>query len=262
MKKVISGAAAICAMAMAGNAIAHIGIARENVFAVGDAPREYKEGSSASLGIQLPHDCSNANGDHFPTTDVVVIFPNAENLSADFLTTERDGTVHGANAMMGIKARVSANWKKVKIVKGAVGAYYNHGVKTEGTRAIKWLRGNVDNDHYDNLEIKTSFPKIDPESCVGSLKIKIPSIQYCKRGYAIAWIGTEGSELFPLLDPPNPKVRLTEGFTASFKVVRDLENNPLPAACGEGTEEEIRPSDADIDAFGRARDRGRHYRFY
>jgi uncharacterized protein YcnI len=249
MKKIITRAA-VFSLIITGNAAAHIGIARENVFSLGEGTREYKEGSSASLGIQLPHDCSNADGDHFPTTDVVVIFPNAENLSADFLTTERDGTIHGANAMMGIKARVSATWKKVNIVKGAVGSYYNHGVKTEGVRAIKWLRGNVDNDHYDNLEIKTSFPKIDSESCVGSLKIKVPSIQYCKRGYAIAWIGTEGSELFPLLDPPNPKVRLTEGFTASFRVVRDLENNPLPEGCGEPTELEVRPSDADIDAFG------------
>jgi len=250
MNKLISGAAAICALSFAGNALAHIGIARENVFAVGDAPREYKEGSSASLDIQLPHDCKNENDEHFPTTDVVVIFPNSENLSADFMTTDRDGGTHGANAMMGIKARVSANWKVVKVVKGEGGSYYCHGVKTEGIRAIKWLRGNVDNDHYDNLETKTKFPKIAPESCVASLKIQIPSIQYCKKGYAIAWLGTSNSELFPLLDPPNPKVRLTEDFTASFKVVRDLENNPLPASCGEGTEELVRPSDEDIDMFG------------
>ncbi len=60
MNRVVSVAAAICAVAFAGNALAHIGIARENVFALGDAPREYIEGSSASLGIQLPHACSNA----------------------------------------------------------------------------------------------------------------------------------------------------------------------------------------------------------
>lgn len=251
MKKMISGAAALFAMAIAGNATAHIGIARENVFALGDAPREYLEGSSASLGIQLPHDCSSADRtQHFPTTDVVVIFPNGENLSEDFMTTDRDGGVHGANAMMGIKARVSASWKKVMVVKETVDPYYNHGERTEDVRAIKWLRGMVDNDHYDNLEIKTSFPKINPDSCVGSLKIQVPSIQYCKNGYAIAWIGTSGSALFPLLDPPNPKVRLTENFTASFKVVRDMENNPLPAECGEPTEEVVRPSDAEIDAYG------------
>ena len=100
------------------------------------------------------------------------------------------------------------------------------------------------------MEIKTKFPKIDPASCVGSLKIKVPAIQYCKRGYKIAWIGTEGSSRFPF-GSDNPKLRLTETFTASFKVVRDLEKNPLPESCGgEATEEEIRPSDADIDAFG------------
>jgi hypothetical protein len=249
MNKIISGAAAMCAIAIAGNAAAHIGIARENVFSLGDGAREYLEGSSASLGIQLPHDCKNENDEHFPTTDVVVIFPNAENLSSNFMTTDRDGGVFGANAMMGVKARVSASWKKVHIVKRDVETYGSRN-KTEDVRAVKWLRGMVDNDHYDNLEIKTSFPKINPASCVGSLKIQVPAIQYCKRGYAIAWIGTENSQLFPLLDPPNPKVRLTETFTASFKVVRNLETNPLPDGCGEPTEEVVRPSDADIDTFG------------
>lgn len=249
MKKVISSAAVICAMAIAGNAAAHIGIARENVFALGDSPREYLEGSSASLGIQLPHDCSNADGEHFATTDVVVIFPNADNLSSDFITTNRDGDIFAANAMMGIKARVSSSWKTVQTIKGDVEPYGSR-QKTEDVRAIKWLRGLVDNDHYDNLELKTSFPKINPESCVGSLKIQVPAIQYCKRDYAIAWIGTSNSALFPLLDPPNPKVRLTENFTASFKVVRNLETNPLPESCNEATEEVVRPSDADIDAYG------------
>lgn len=252
MNKVISAVAAISAIALTGNAFAHIGIARENVFSLGDAPREYLEGSSASLAVQLPHDCSNADGKHFPTTDVVVIFPNAINLSNNFLTTSRDGGVFAANAMMGIKARVSASWKKVIVVKGDVDSYGSRN-SIEDTRAIKWLKGKVDNDHYDNLEIKTSFPKIDPASCVGSLKIEVPSIQYCKKGYKIAWIGTSNSQRFPLLDPPNPKVRLTETFTASFKVVRDVENNPYPESCGEPIEEVVRPSDADIDAFGSRR---------
>lgn len=249
MKKIIFKTAAVCALLVAGNAAAHIGIARENVFALGDGTREYLEGKSATLDIQLPHDCKNESGDHFPTTDVVVIFPNAENLSADFMTMERNGTAHGANAMMGIKARVSANWKRVKVMKGTVGAFYSHGEQTEDIRAVKWLRGKVDNDHYDNLQIKTKFPKIDPASCIGSLKIKIPAIQYCRRGYKIAWIGTEGSTLFPF-GSNDPKLRLTENFTASFKVVRDIENNPLPESCGEAVEVEVRPSDADIDTYG------------
>lgn len=253
MKQLIKGGAALCALAMAGQAVAHIGIARENVFALGDAPREYLEGSSAELGIQIPHDCSNADGDHFDTSNVVVIFPNGENLSDNFWTSDRSGNIHGANAMMGIKARVSANWRYVNPVKSAVEPYYNHGIRTEDVRAVKWLRGEVSNYHYDNLEIKTSFPKINPESCVGSLKIEVPAVQYCEKGYVIAWIGTPNSVHWPLLDPPNPRVRVTDTFTASFLVVRDLENNPMPEGCSEPTEETVRPSDADIDAYGTKR---------
>ncbi len=241
--------------AVSSLASAHVNIATENVFSLGDDGREYLEGKSAYISLNLPHSCSDADHNSYPTTDVVLILPNSMALSADFYTNNRrSGETYPANAVMGTKARVSRNWRKVKVVKGNVSPFYSHGVKETDARAIKWLRGHVDNDHYDNLEIKTKFPKINPDSCVGELRVEMPAIQYCKRGYVTAWIGTTGSTRFP---EDGPKLRLEESYEPYFKVVRDVANNPYPETCAVDDQgnvipevQTIRPTDADIDAFG------------
>ncbi len=256
LKKQFCKVAAVCAVTVASAPLfAHVNIAPENVFSLGDSSRQYLEGKSAFVSLNLPHSCSDASHtNYYPTTDVVVILPNTPAaLPSEFYTSDHQGNLHGANAVMGTKARVSRNWRRVKVVKGTVDAFYSHGLKTEDARAIKWLRGRVDNDHYDNLEIKTRFPKIDPASCVGELRVEVPAVQYCTHGYVTAWIGTTGSANFPA---DGPKLRLEETYVPYFKVVRDVANNPYPATCPVDADgnvvpetRTVRPSDADIDAF-------------
>jgi len=246
-------------------AFAHVNIAPDNAFSLGDNPREYLEGKSAFINVNLPHSCSNADhSKYFPTTDVVVILPNSIALSSEFLTQDRQGNVYGANAVMGTKARVSANWKKVAVVKGTVESFYSHGLKDTDIRAIKWLKGSVDNDHYDNLEFKTRLPKINPQSCVGELRVMVPAIQYCSKGYTTAWIGTTGSARFPA---DSAKLRLEERYTPYFKVVRDVANNPYPNTCATDAagnvipeKHSIRPSDADIDMYASRKYKEDHQR--
>ncbi len=236
------------------SAFGHVNIASENIFALGDDSREYLEGKSAFISLNLPHSCSNADhSQYFPTTDVVVVLPNSSALPSEFYTSDRDGNLFSANAVMGTKARVSRNWKRVKVVKATINPFYSHGEKTIDARAIKWLRGRVDNDHYDNLEIKTKLPKIDSASCIGELRVEVPAVQYCTKGYVTAWIGTTGSANFPA---DGPKLRLEETYEPYFKVVRDIVKNPYPATCpvddkGNVIPEThtIRPTDADIDTF-------------
>ncbi len=242
---------------------AHVNIAPDNAFSLGDQPREYLEGKSAYISVNLPHSCSDAEHNSYATTDVVLILPNGSSLPENFYTADRSGNTYAANAVMGTKARVSRNWKKIKVVKGPVDEFYSHGAKTEDTRAVKWLKGYVDNDHYDNLEIKTKFPKIDPESCIGTLRVELPSIQYCKKGYVTAWIGTTGSARFPA---DSAKLRLEETYVPYLKVVRDVANTPYPSTCPTDTEGNVipatatvRPTDADIDAYADRR-RGSHDR--
>jgi len=235
---------AIAALAVSSSvAMAHLNIAQEDAIAVGDGSREYKEGGSAFLNVNISHDCTNAAGKHFPTTGVTLLMPNGANIP-DTYTSDRSGNEYGANAVMGIKQRVSSIFKKTMVIKGPVDPFYSHGERTEDVRALKWLKGKVDNDHYDNLEFKTSFPKIDPESCVEKIKIYFPTLQHCKNGYKTAWINTPDSKF----GMGNAKTRVTDTYAAYATIVR---TSDLPEKCnGKGDEPiEVMPSVEDINMY-------------
>lgn len=233
-----------CAVAATG-VQAHVNVATENAFALGNEPREYLEGKTVFLSINLPHSCSNSEtGERFATTDVAVLLPNGRGLSRDTaVTADRQGNLYGANALMGSKARVSTAWRKVLVGKGEVEPFYSHGLKNIDARAIYWLKGYVDNDHYDDLEIRTKFPRL--AGCTERLKIYVPAVQYCEKGYRIAWIGTSESTVFQ----PDSKTRVEGHYAPYFYVVRDTVNNPMPKECGEGQTVEIRPSVEEIDTY-------------
>jgi len=242
LKKQLKNLSAICVLALSSSAaMAHLNIAQENAISIGDGSREYKEGSSAFLNVNISHDCTNADGKHFPTTGVAVLLPNGQAVE-DAYTSDHSGNDYGANAVMGVKQRVSAIFKKTKVVKGEVDPFYNHGVKTEDVRALKWMNGKVDNDHYDNLEFKAGFPKIDATSCVAKIKIYFPSVQYCKNGYKTAWINT-GDSVF---GTGNEKTRVTDTYAAYATVVR---TSGLPASCTEGEVVEVMPSVDEINMY-------------
>lgn len=246
LKKQFLNVSAVCLLAAASSAVmAHLNIAQENVFALGDNPREYVEGSSAFINVNLPHDCSDADGNHYATTDVEVLLPNGTGIAGAFTSNHSTGDVFGANAVMGVKQRMNQTFEKNIVMKDTVDAFYSHGLRTEDARVMKWLEGEVDNDHYDNLEFKAGFPKIDPESCITKIELFFPSVQYCKSGFKTAWIGVADSK-FGL---STAKTRVTERYAAHFSIVRS-QDNPLPASCGGvGETVEARPSTDEIDSY-------------
>ena len=244
IKKHLFTLSAIAVLAASSSvAMAHLNIAQEDAIAVGNGSREYKEGSGAFIDVNISHDCSNAAGEHFDTTGVALLMPNGESIPGTY-TSDRSGNEYGANAVMSIKQRVSAIFKKTTVIKGPVDAFYSHGERTEDVRALKWMKGKVDNDHYDNLEFKTSFPKIDPESCIAKIKMYFPTVQYCKNGYKTAWINTPDSKY----GTGDAKTRVTDTYAAYATVVRTSEFNP-DNNCGEGETIEVMPSVEDINMY-------------
>ena len=231
--------------------MAHLNVAPEDAIAVGDGSREYKEGSSAFVDINISHDCSNEEGKHFATTGVAVLLPNGMGIQ-DTYTSDFSGEKYDANAVMGVKQRVNNTFQKNIVVKGDVQPFYNHGIKTTDVRALKWFKGKVDNDYYENLEFKVKFPKIDPDSCVAKIKMYFPSMQYCKNDYKIGWINTADSK-YGLGDE---KTRITDTYAAYLNVVR---TSDLPESCGEGYLIEIQPSVEDINYYLDKVGPGRHF---
>ena len=241
IKKFYEFGVIIAFSALSNSVIAHLNIAPEDAIIVGDGARQYKEGSSAFVDINISHDCSNGEGKHFPTTGVALLLPNGESVPDGF-TADHSGQAYDANAVMNVKQRANRNFVKNIVVKGEVSPFYNHGVKTTDARALKWFRGKIDNDHYDNLEFKVKFPKIDPDSCAAKIRMYFPSMQYCKNDHKIGWIRTADSK-FGLGDE---KTRITETYAAYLDVIR---TSNLPESCGEGYVLEIMPSVEDINQY-------------
>lgn len=229
------------ALTASGSVLAHLGIAQENSIVVGDGSRQYKEGSTAFVGVHISHDCSNAQGEHFATTDVSLLLPNGQGLEHSH-TSGSGGAKYGANAVMSVKQRPSSSFKKAKVITGEVGSFYSHGVKTNDARALKWLKGEIDNEHYENLEFKASFPKIDPESCTSKIRMYFPSVQYCEDGYKTAWIKTADSKY----GAGDSKTNVTTNYAAYLDVVR---TSALPNSCGTGEVLEVMPSIEEINKY-------------
>lgn len=243
IRLMVSSFAAFTAMTslVSTTAVAHVGFSRDNAYTLGEEPRQYKEGSTVFFDMTLPHACSDDAGNSYPTRGVRVLLPNDMAIPETY-TASKSGERHGANALMGVKVRASTVWRTNPITKGEVSPFFSHGVRSNDVRAIQWSDGQVDNDHYDRLEFRAKLPTIDPESCLASIKVVVPAVQWCTQGHVIAWIGTAASSWED--GAQFPRRRVETDYAPSFEIVR---TSSLPERCGEGESIEIRPSTQEID---------------
>ena len=221
---------------MAESALAHANfIPKDNLDMY--SGRDYKEGSSAFLSLNLSHGCSNADGETFATKHAVAIMPNDQSLAGIAFTKDRMGNRYGANGVMSVRPEADANWKRIEAPKATVGEYYSHGLKTEDIAAIQWKRGNIPANFYASVNFRVALPYL--ESCVSKIKVQIPTVQYCTSGYIKAWIKEP--------TPSMPTDVISTGYAPYFNIVR-ADNNPLGDECGGvGTEEEVYPSTDQIE---------------
>lgn len=155
-------------------------------------------------------------------------------------TAERDGTLHGANAIMTGRVDKHPNFESITIHRGPVPEYYSHGSRTEANRAIQWEGGNVSDMLYAALEFRADFPKL--KGCVGKLRVYMPAISYCAKGTSDGWF----REPTPSVSAEHTSV----GYSPYVDVIRDFDSNPLPESCnGVSTEAEAYPSVNDLEAY-------------
>ncbi len=201
--------------------------------------RQYQEGSTAFIKINLSHGCKNSTGEALATKHTTAIFPNSVDLSGITYTADRKGNHYSGNALMGIKPAVDSNWESIQRLKGSVPAYYNHGSKSTDTRAVHWIDGYVADDMYANLEFKAKLPKLS--GCYSKLRVFIPVVQYCTNEVKKAWL-REATPSF------NSDI-ISAGYAPYIDVIRDTKNNPYPAECSGHKEAEAYPSVDAIEAF-------------
>ena len=242
---------------VSGDILAHVNFAPSTL----KGERIYYENTSAFLKLNTSHGCGHGPDPRTALEAITVVFPNGTDslikegkslqeigggmyetrVITDIASTfERDGTEHGANAIMTGRANQDPSFEMISIPTGPVPEYYSHGSRTEANRAIQWQGGNISDRLYKTVEFSANFPKL--KGCVAKLRVYMPSISYCANGTSDGWYRE-----------PTPSVsaeHTTVGYSPYVDVLRDLESNPLGTSCeGESTEAEAYPSETDLEAY-------------
>lgn len=288
MKRILKTAGLTAIMALPSSAaLAHPSFLANNFYTtdiMGTQPEAltntYVEGTSAYLEFNPGHGCGH-EAYMPPVENVTMILPNnvtkfhgTDLLLSENLETTSGEASYGANVLMGVRAQLSGDWKKVETIVDSVPSFYNHGLREKDIKAIHWMgaagagktKGMDGNYEFALMGIRASLPKIQADSCITEITVRIPTIMYCKKvknksaggvyDTANAWLlktvdGTpfsEGHYLAQFKDGQDTDgVSEANGFASSFKIVRK-ESNPLPGDghCGEGLKVAVYPNDADM----------------
>ena len=205
------------------------------------AVREELEGSSSIVNhINIPHGC---NG--IAIQAMSVVFPNGEATAVRTDTQEEVELTENIDGLpvQGVKAIQDHRiFRKIQNQRGLTAA------GTTDVRAIHYSKGRLDPDLVGLVPWRGTFPRFTENSCATTLHVNMAIANYCTKSKtnedrADVWMGM----LTPLFDDPVVVVQSPPGFWPTLAVVRDLDNNPLPVACGDGFEIAVSPTAHDID---------------
>jgi hypothetical protein len=262
---------------MTTNAFAHANFVENPA----DGSRNYKENARHFLRLNLAHTCGHG-GTNYDIIHSGVLFPNGEdvvitsyagitqtgnpdttsakkslpNLNEVLQTYDANQKPVGANALMSIKPTLSSNWGKILLNKGAVPAFYNHGVNTTDVRSIYWMNAKspygegaigMSNDYAANLEFVTTLGKL--QNCVAKVRVYTPAIDYCADGNAYLW----GMNYTPMISETlvtasGGKLGVSVNYAPYIDIVRGA-NNPLDSKCATGEIVTVYPSANEIDNY-------------
>lgn len=247
----IKGSLAIVAilgtMIISGNTMAHTTVLSKNT-PTDYSSRDELEGTTGLNNFSISHGC-----DGQPVRAMSIVFPNgADNIVERSDTGESMSlTDHiTGNPVMGASPAVNSLFRKINKLSGTVPSFTSHGEeKTEDTRAFVFTGGTLKDGFTGLIPWRATFPTFKSDSCATALTVYIAIANYCTKSKneddndrSDIWIGRL-TEKFDDADV------VSVDFWPYLKVVRDLENNPLPEGCGEGFEIGVYPSDEAIDEF-------------
>lgn len=203
-----------------------------------------------AMGVILPNGpeirvtVSNPDSDgEDTTTSMSLPYPDA------LISTDRKGNVFNGNPIM--SARPSFNQAAIfgTDFTTATVATYGSKEKTEDTKMAFWKLKGVNSYDADTnalvtlpyvpasgfitVELGFALPKFTPTSCLLTMNVRGTQIARCDQVDPTTKTVVAGGEP----DIRTKRMRLT--------VERDLENNPLPAHCGDGIVITVEPTEAE-----------------
>ena len=232
---------------ISGNVMAHTTVMSKNT-PTDYSSRDELEGTTGLNNFSISHGC-----DGQPVRAMSIVFPNGADNIAERSDTEESVTLSEhitGNPIMGASPALNSLFKKIKKLSGTVPSFTSHGAEyTEDTRAFVYTGGTLKDGFTGLIPWRATFPTFKADSCATALTVYIAIANYCTKSKseddndrADIWIGR-------LTEKFDDEDVVSVGFWPYLKVVRDLENNPLPDGCGEGFEISVYPSDEAIDEF-------------
>ena len=211
------------------------------------AVRHEQEGTGGVLShIRISHGC---NGQ--PVRAMGVVFPNGVDSVATNQGTQEeiDLEEHIIGATIAAHPIQDRDVFRKSGVRAGVVNIVGNGVR-EGVRGLFYKKGHLEDEHIGLIPFDASFPRFQEQSCAVSLQVNIAIANYCthrKKGddRADIWIG----HFTPLFDDPAVVVQSPPGFWPQLTVIRDLENNPIPASCSAPVDLVVTPASHEIDEY-------------
>lgn len=210
------------------------------------------EGQRVYTGFTITHGCSpDHDTPQIPVIAQSVVFPNAAakafklvpnpdpTLPPDEVPTNITNHIEGSLADLKPTALQDKSiFNKMRIVKDADG----------NTRVVEYTDGSLDKDAIGITPFRIQAPTFKAGSCAKSLKVRFAIANWCSTSQDTnddarvdVWIGNTTA----LFNDPDV---VSVGYWPTLTVSRDLVNNPLNPACGEGFDIAVQPWDTAIDA--------------
>lgn len=227
----MAGTAAMAASA----AFAHSPFVQKDGYLTKDG-RSYLEGRSDFIAPALGHACGAGTA----TTNVSVTIPSNDAEVYD-LTLNATGGVAAdpvpsalllsdvlTTVPIAIKPETDNDWEMIMVKTSAANLL----------QALHWHGGFVPDNQTERLNMRATFAKFKPESCVSKVRIYMPLAQFCATVPGGAYVG---AHYWLWASVPDAGITVTQTPPAGFtKVVgnppfvdldRDLEMNPLQKHC-------------------------------
>ncbi len=198
-------------------------------------PNVLDEGARVFASVSISHGC-----DGTPVRAQAVVFPGSDGMVEEVGVGEDPNvaTTFGDHLQGGLHS--SARLTQDKDV-------FRTQTQSElgGAAGFHFKNGYLQVDLTGQIPVRYSTPTFQAASCAKKVDILIPIANWCSKSATApdrvdVWMGRLTAKFN---DPTVQPV----GFWPRITVHRDMANNPLDAACGDGIDLEWSPTDAQID---------------
>jgi len=251
-RRSVLSAISIFILVTSSNLLAHTSIVKKNTPEKWNVTEEMEGNSGSISAIVISHGCSSPGlQDTQSVQATAVVWPNGINAQAVRSDTGETINLHDeilGNAVMSPSPIQDRSiFDRINIRKAHSPGRTNPNEQAMDTRAFHYTNGRLERDLVGLLPYRASYPKFKTNSCVTKMQINIAIANYCSRVKSSERNNRADIWIAHLTEKFDDSDVVSIGYWPNVTVLRNLKNNPLDPACGEGYTIKVSPSADSID---------------